>query len=833
MKMSSRRSHLGFVLFVCSCALLFAYVVWFVFFKPALRIEGKERISIADFGNGATVTHAFVMPVDGLHGVSVKISVDRPSTLTFSYKLLQLSNTSPGGENRLDAYAEIHGWSDRLTVASGERWHRVTFPSVAASKDGWYAFEIRLLDASPARGPTTADAWPAVSIAASQDNPAGGGKFWIDGVRQPGSPFLLAYVRSDGMQIALLLAYLLTLAALIYVTFFAGGRAHDALLRLLRSVLLPQAVTVIALVVGLPLFLRSPLWADLTLYDVAARNLLWGGVHYRDVFDTNLPGFVWIMALIRGALGFDLLALRLVDLAIVTGIVLLIDRIAKLGGASPVARWWAIAGAAVLYPSTVEIAHAQRDTWMALPAAAAVLLRLRRLNRRGVTRGRIFLDSALEGALWGVAVWIKPHCLLMAAGVWLFSVWRVANTGERRLTGFAADLLGNVASGLALAVLGIGGIALSGGWPYFWDILTVWAPEYTRLARREFAGRFYQELHWFPPWSLWLIPTVPLAMLSILDAPFWSSAHDGEPGPGPMGRVLPRWLWVHAADPEARFARGGLAVLYLVWAAQSFVVQRGRMYVHLAELFLMFGLWAAHRWSMPAVVITSLALTSTAWLVGDAVPQVRTSLYQIAVHDSRPASEPDKEHYFVRHPLADLERLRIWPDCWRGNMTEQERFVLWGRLQRLSEHVAAFSWDELGEVADYLQSRGVQDGELIAWDDTPHALYLMLGIKPGLRFMHIHTAQSISMRGYAQVQSELASKAGVARFAVGDLARTRIIGPPLSSRELLPQTLPAGERSRFPFNQETVFRSRSGQGRYTVHELAPPLGDHPRPSEMP
>jgi hypothetical protein len=809
--------------------LLFAYVVWFVFFKPALRIEGKERISIADFGNGATVTHAFVMPVDGLHGVSVNISVDRPSTLTFSYKLSQLSDSSDDGENRLDAYAEIHGWSDRLAVASGERWHFVTFPPVAASKDGWYAFEIRLLDASPARGPTTADSWPAVSIAASQDNPAFGGKFWVDGVRQPGSLFLRAHVRSDARQIALLLAYLWTLAALTWVTFFARGRAHSALLRIGRSVGLPQAVTLIALVVGLPLFLRSPLWADLTLYDVAARNLLWGGVLYRDVFDTNLPGFVWIMAIIRGVLGFDPVALRLVDLAVVTGIVLFVDRIAKLGGASPVARWWAIAGAAVLYPSTVEMAHAQRDTWMALPAVAAVLLRLRRLNRTGVARGRIFWDSALEGALWGVAVWIKPHCLLIAAGVWLFSVWRVANIAERRSAGFSADLLGNLASGLMLGVIGIGGIALSGGWPYFWDILTVWAPEYARLARREFAGRYYQELHWFPPWSLWLIPTVPLAVLSIIDA-FTSSALDPESRPGPISRILPRWLWVDAADPKARFARGALAVLYLVWAAQSFVVQRGNVYVHLAELFLMFGLWAAHRRAMSAVVITWLAVTSGAWLVGDAVPQMRTALDQIAVHDSRPGAEPDKEHYVIRHPLADLERLRIWPDCWRANLTEHERFVLWGRLQRLSGQLAAFSWEELGEVADYLRSRGVQDGELIAWDDTPHALYLMLGIEPGLRFMHLHTAQSISMRGYSQIQSELASKAEVARFAVGDLARTRVIAPPVSSRELLPQTLPPGERSRFPFNQKTVFRSGSGLGRYTVHELAPPLGDDPRPS---
>jgi hypothetical protein len=108
----------------------------------------------------------------------------------------------------------------------------------------------------------------------------------------------------------------------------------------------------------------------------------------------------------------------------------------------------------------------------------------------------------------------------------------------------------------------------------------------------------------------------------------------------------------------------------------------------------------------------------------------------------------------------------------------------------------------------------------------------MLGIEPGLRFMHLHTAQSISMRAYTQVQSELASKAGIARFAVGDLLRARILGPPSSSRDLLPRTLPVAERSRFPFNQETVFRSRAGQGRYTVHELAPPLGDDPQP-DMP
>src|SRR5437867_1216913 len=98
-----------------------------------------------------------------------------------------------------------------------------------------------------------------------------------------------------------------------------------------RSVRLPQAVTFVALVVGLPLYLRTPLWCDITLYDVAARNLLWGGAHYRDVFDTNLPGFVWMLTAFRWAIGFSPIAVRCVDLAFVAAIVFLIDRLAKRG----------------------------------------------------------------------------------------------------------------------------------------------------------------------------------------------------------------------------------------------------------------------------------------------------------------------------------------------------------------------------------------------------------------------------------------------------------------------------------------------------------------------
>src|SRR4051794_30443222 len=59
----------------------------------------------------------------------------------------------------------------------------------------------------------------------------------------------------------------------------------------------------LVLVGGVPLFLRMPLWADPIQYDIAARNVLRGGMHYRDVFDVNLPGMVWLHAAIRGLFG--------------------------------------------------------------------------------------------------------------------------------------------------------------------------------------------------------------------------------------------------------------------------------------------------------------------------------------------------------------------------------------------------------------------------------------------------------------------------------------------------------------------------------------------------
>ena len=58
---------------------------------------------------------------------------------------------------------------------------------------------------------------------------------------------------------------------------------------------------------------------------------------------------------------------------------------------------------------------------------------------------------------------------------------------------------------------------------------------------------------------------------------------------------------------------------------------------------------------------------------------------------------------------------------------------------------SANDWEQLGEVADWLRTRGVRDGELLCWDDSPHALYLELGIRPAFRFQHVGQMAGISL----------------------------------------------------------------------------------------
>jgi hypothetical protein len=431
---------------------------------------------------------------------------------------------------------------------------------------------------------------------------------------------------------------------------------------------------------------------------------------------------------------------------------------------------------------------------------------------------------------------MKPHIALMALTVWLLTARRLAGEYSRPWRAAGADLLGNLLGGLVVGVPGVVWLATSGCWESFLDVFLHWNPMYMKLTQHELEFRVGMELYWFPPWSLGLVVTVPLALLSVLDAAPWSSrrAATVPARPGPIGSCLPG-LWDRGTGADGRFARGVLGGLYLVWAAQAFVLQRGFYYAHVPETLLMIGLWAAHRWAWAPSVLLWLALAGGAWLVADHSSAVKERF------DSIP--EPVREQYLPRHAITNVERLRLWPECWRTDLTDAERYALWDELRLHPPHEASIGWEELAEVAEFLRKEGATDGEVLAWFDSPHAVYLMMDIKPGFRFMHVCTAMAIfvgedvtGLMGREWVLGELKCAPRV-KYVISDVQWTLLpakddedlrrayTGPARSANNLLPAAVPFPKE--FPWNQPTIFRTRNGTGRYIVHKIVTRTDDPP------
>jgi hypothetical protein len=571
---------------------------------------------------------------------------------------------------------------------------------------------------------------------------------------------------------------------------------------------LPLGITLILVLIGVPLFLRSPLWCDITLYDVAARNILTGGTHYRDVFDTNTPGYVWLLAGIRTLVGWSSEALLLVDLLFVTGILFLLDRLARWGGAGPLHRRWLLAGSVGFYLFTHEMIHAQRDVWLTLPALAAVSGRLIRI----LTPGRgMFAPAFVEGLLWGIAVWIKPHFLLVAAGVWLITVRRLAGV-ERPWRTMAVDLTGNLLAGSLLGMAGVGYLMASGTWPHFLDVMTTWNVEYTRHTFETLDARLDLCVAWFPPWTFLLPPTVMLALLGLIDGRVWSGRFRDLDNRGPVGRWLPGWLWANSTDQE-RFARAVIGAVYLLWIVQSHVLQRPFIYAHAIEVLLSLAVWAGYRWNISAVVAMWLLMAGIMWAVnGPWVERVTQSDAFLA-------------RVFSRHPID--RQVWSWPKCFRQPTDPIERWQLQDDLRHLRAYPAAIGWVELHEVAEFLRPQKVSDHELLCWNDSTHPLYLMLDVRPGVRFLHVSAAQCLNDH---QVREEAVANRGV-RFAVIDLCWHAVTAgyanrdgglydEPGDAANPLPPRMPPNELADLPFStSRPVFRSDRGAGRYVVFAL--------------
>jgi hypothetical protein len=538
-----------------------------------------------------------------------------------------------------------------------------------------------------------------------------------------------------------------------------------------RHLVIPLLVLGGLLVLSVPLFLCMPLEFDVLLYDVGARSVLGGAVYYRDYFEINLPGILWLHLGIRSALGWSSEAIRAVDLAFVAAIGWLLCRWLKGVGCPAAWRAWTAVALAAFYFSTSEWCHCQRDTWMLLPVLGALFLRERqvaRLTRPGGPQAPTLAWGAVEGFLWAAAVWIKPHALVMALVCWLLSIllaWR------RRLakTGLALDLTGLLSGGLLAALPGVVWLWSSGAWESFWDIQRNWNPEYlSALGVGSSGGRQLLNLtETFFPWMLAHLAAVPAAIFFV-----------GRGLGGPV-RALP------VANPGAVAARALLAALYLAWLGQALFLQSDLDYHQVPPVFLAIALVGSVPWK--GGVRRAVGCTGILFL-GFAL---------------------------FHFPFLEAERLALWGRC----LTEGSSAETYNTLAQFPSRA---DWVALERVASYLRRQSLRDGELTCYDAWTISLYQDLGLKPSTRYCYFDVWYAIFTSHRREMRAALAGCPQ--RFVVSDLRAADLAAWPPEGVFSKPYRFPAPLRRRFPWSQPGVFRA----GWYMVHRCAsPPRGIRP------
>jgi hypothetical protein len=524
---------------------------------------------------------------------------------------------------------------------------------------------------------------------------------------------------------------------------------------------------------ALPLFLCLPLCADATLYDLCARNLLRGGVHYRDTFDTNLPGMVWLHTAIRCLCGWRFEVLRIFDLLFFATTVWFLVRWISPAERPRAARVWTTFVLCLFYLLTPETCHCQRDFWALAPALLALEKRREGLGRPdegAESTWSVAARAGLEGIYWGAAVWIKPFVLIPALCVGAYTVvqgWRT----RRAWRTLRADVLGLLGGGSLMGVLGLAWLWASGAWPYCWEVLLKWNPEYLRMNANVLPWQSRLR-HWslvFFPWSLVHFLAVPVALHTV-----WLALRQR------AGET------VRAAETPARVLG---AVFYLGWLTQALTLQVQHDYVLCSTVLPALGVLAA--WGrLPG---RSLA----GWVV--------VGLFFGAFA-------------LLRYPLLGPERMSWWGYCWRLGSNPQVR----DGLALSKGGYVPTDWQSLEAVAGYLQEQGVGDGELTCMHDSTHPLYLRLGIEPSTRYFEFNVILFGIPSRHTQICQELSSSRQ--HWVVGDLLAS---GLPRAEALIeipggvpaLPPAFPKPMAEVFPWNEPVVFRA----GRYTVHQVTGPV----------
>ncbi|HEY8504960.1 MAG TPA: hypothetical protein VIL46_10285, partial [Gemmataceae bacterium] len=408
-----------------------------------------------------------------------------------------------------------------------------------------------------------------------------------------------------------------------------------------------------------------------------------------------------------------------------------------------------------------------------------------------------------EGFCWGAAFWIKPHVGLVALAVWAVTLARVGGSAPGAGRRAAADALGLLAGGLLAGAPGVAWMVASGAWPHFLDVATNWNPHYYSGFWETLPIRVGEVGMYFPPWSACHLLALPVAVAMLVRARVWSR----QPDP---------------ADETGRTGKALLAAFYLGWVGQAALLQKGMDYVHAPTVPLALAVLTAQRWPVAAVLFLWCFVSSAVVALVPSQPALHAAL------DRMPRIVKSWHRMlFFRHPLTDPERLKLWPRCLREGSTPELR----DRLGFLNLIFCGTEWRDLYRVADFLRTRNLRDGELACWDDGTHPLYLILNVRPAIRYMHIGTVLSFRAK-LEDIRRDVATSPQ--RYVVSDLTRVRLYHPPFSDADDpadppgLPPDFPDAARNVFPWNQPVIFRA----GRYRVHRVVNPVRAVITPAEL-
>jgi hypothetical protein len=419
-----------------------------------------------------------------------------------------------------------------------------------------------------------------------------------------------------------------------------------------------------------------------------------GGVFYRDAFDNNMPGMLWLHLAIRSLVGWSSEALRAIDLGVLAAVVFLLTCWLP-AGCSGAARLGTALVLAAFYLSTSEWCHCQRDPWMLLPALLALELRRRQTLALAAARkpSPLFhLRPFVEGLLWAGAFWIKPFVAVPALVCWIASA-RVVALQPGRGRRLALDGLALLLGGLAAGVAGSAWLWATGAWTDFWDIMWVWNREYVVHDATE--GEHLLMLAGFAlrlsPWLLVHLAALPMACRDL-----WRGGRDGDES---LRGLL-------------------LSALYVGWLTQAVLLQHLFDYVHVPALLLAL------------TVVCRRAAASP-------IPAGRMIVVVLVLCVA------------LRLPGLTVQRLTVLDRCLREGSSVDLRDRL-GLLPRTR-------WADLHKVQDFLQNQQPRNGELTCYDMRTLPLYLSLGLRPPTRHALLQNELAVFHRQRGLICADLAA----------------------------------------------------------------------------